>query len=309
MDENAAAIVEALRTRVLRGLETRTLAAGDRLPSARAVAREFGVDFRVILGAYRALAGEQLVTLRPRGGIYVAAQRRGAPGTPPLPEGWIVDVLAEARARSVPPRDFHEWLRRCTETLRLRAVVIASGDDQAAGLCRELVDDFGVAAEGRSGDQLSPGDEPDLAMRRADLLVTTRPHADLARRLAERLRTPVIIIDEQPEILSSEWALLLRQPVYAVVATDAFGRALRRLLAAVPGVENLRILVLGRDDLTMIPPDAPTYVTHRVRASLGAANIPGRALPPSRTIRSASARALLAFIVRANLAARSARHE
>jgi len=54
-------ILETLRSRVLRGLHARTLNVGERLPSARVLASEFGVDFRTILGAYRALATEGLV--------------------------------------------------------------------------------------------------------------------------------------------------------------------------------------------------------------------------------------------------------
>jgi hypothetical protein len=107
----------------------------------------------------------------------------------------------------------------------------------------------------------------------------------------------------RPDLVVGEWALLLRRPVYAVVATEAFGTMLREFFANVPGVENLRILVFGRDDLSTIPDGAPTYVTRQARDTLGAMHVPGRILPAARTIAAASARALLAFIVRANVAA------
>ena len=82
---------------------------------------------------------------------------------------------------------------------------------------------------------------------------------------------------------------------------------LRRFYATVPGIENLRILVLGRDDLREIPPEAPTYVTQRARAELGDVRIPGRVLPAARTIAAASAREIFSFIVRANIEAMSRR--
>jgi hypothetical protein len=53
---------------------------------------------------------------------------------------------------------------------------------------------------------------------------------------------------------------------------------------------RLRVLVFGRDDLKTIRPNAPTYITQRVRASLGSTDVPGRILPAARTIRSESAR-------------------
>ena len=50
----------------------------------------------------------------------------------------------------------------------------------------------------------------------------------------------------------------------------------------VKGVENLNILVHGEDDLSEIREGAPTYVTHRVRETLGDTPIRGRVLPTPR---------------------------
>jgi DNA-binding transcriptional regulator YhcF (GntR family) len=133
MTEVREAIVDTLRGRVLRGLQAGTLRAGDRLPSARELASEFDVDHRLLVAAYRQLEVEQLVELRPRGGAYVMARPQGERGLPPLPEGWIVEVLVEGLGRELPAPELHEWLRRCVETLRLRAVVIATTDDQGYG--------------------------------------------------------------------------------------------------------------------------------------------------------------------------------
>ncbi|MGH7651912.1 MAG: GntR family transcriptional regulator [Gemmatimonadaceae bacterium] len=301
MPETLEIITQTLRGRVLRGLQSATLAIGDRLPSARSLAKEFSVDFRLILSAYRALAREGLVDLRPRGGVYVAKQR--AKGVLPLPESWLADILTQALAREIPAPDFHEWLRRCTETLRLRAVVIASTEDQVHGLCRELTDDFGLDAEGFTADRVRGESPPPLAIRRADLLVTTGAHDSWVRELGRQLKKDVTVVDVRPDLLGGEWSLLLRRPVYAVVGTEDFARMLREFFASSPGAENLHILVLGRDDLTTIPAGAPTYVTQRVRASLGSLEIRGRILPPARTIRSESVREIFSFIVRSNLEA------
>jgi len=295
-------IVETLRTRLLRALQSGAITRGDRLPSARDLEREFQVDHRVVLAAYRRLGDEGLVELRQRGGIYVAAHR-GSSAVPPLPEGWVAGLFTQALAREIAGPELHEWLRRCTETLRLRAAAIASTSDQAYGLCRELRDDFGLESDVVLAEELSAEGAPPLPVRRADLLVTTEANADRVRRLGEELRKPVTVIELRPDLTVGEWALLLRRPVYAVVATAEFGRMLRRFFAEVPGVENLRVLVLGEDDLGTIPDGAPTYVTQSVRAQLAGVTLRGRILPAARTISTRSAREIFDFIVHSNIEA------
>ena len=298
-------IVDTLRSRVLRGLQAGTLVAGERLPTSRELAAEFEVDYRLVIAAYKALASEGLVELRPRGGIYVADAGAPRAGHPPLPEAWLAEVLTEGIAREIPGPELHEWLRRSVETLRLRAVTITTTLDQGYGLCRELRDDFGLEAEALLAEELRDAAEAPLSLRRADLLVTTDAHAEQARALATELGRAAIVVQVRPELAGGEWALLLRRPVYAVVASEQFGEMLRRFFEGVPGIENLRILVLGRDDLEQIPAGAPTYVTQRVRAELGDIRIPGRILPAARTIAAESAREIFTFIVRSNVEAMS----
>ena len=297
-------IIEIVRGRVLRGLEAGTLVAGDRLPSGRDLAVEFGVDHRIVLAAYRALSEERLVETRARGGVYVL-ERSGGGGVPPAPASWLTEILTQGLAREIPAPDLHEWLRRCTETLRLRAVVVASTQDQLYGLCRELRDDFGLEAEGMLASEVPAraGGKIPLPLRRADMIVTTAAHADRMHALGAELRKPVQVIQVRPDLVVGEWAMLLRRPVYAVVATTEFGEMLRAFFSEVKGNENLHVIVLGRDDVSSIPADAPTYVTQSVRASLEGVRIPGRILPAARTISTESARAIFAFIVDSNLEA------
>ena len=298
-----ADIVETLRSRVLRAVQSGALGDGDRLPSARDLATEFGVDHRVVLAGYRQLADEGLVELRTRGGIYVRVQR-GAPGAiPPLPEGWMADVLSQALAREIPGPELHEWLRRTLETLRLRAVVITTTPDQAAGLCRELRDDFGMEADAVLASELVESGAQPLPIRRADLLLTTVAHAGQVRAIGAELKKPVTVIELRPDLTVGEWALLLRQPVYAIVASPKFGQMLRDFFKDLPDVKNLHVVVFGTDDLSSIPANAPTYVTQHVRAQLAGVTIPGRILPAARTISMQSAREIFGFIVRSNLEA------
>lgn len=275
---------------------------GDRLPSTRQLARELDVDHRVVLAAYRALAEEELVELRPRGGVYLAA-RPARGGVPPLPWRWFADVLARGLAHEIPGPELPEWLRRCSETLRLRALAVATTRDQGGGIARELADDFGLEVDVLSRAELERASRPPLVLRRADLIVSTEAHREWLAALAHAHRKPLVIVEVRPDLLAREWALLFRVPVFAVVADEAFGEMLRRFFADVAGAENLRVLVLGRDDLSTIPADAPTYVTQRARARLGETPLPGRVLRPGRTISAHSARELFAFIVRSNVEA------
>jgi DNA-binding transcriptional regulator YhcF (GntR family) len=298
-------IVDTLRGRVLRGLQAGTLAEGDRLPTSRELAAEFDVDYRVILSAYKTLEEEGLIDLRPRGGVYVAEGGVARGGIPPLPEGWLAEVLTQGINREIPGPELHEWLRLSVETLRLRAVTITTTLDQGYGLCRELRDDFGLESDSLLAEAVRAAPAPPLPLRRADLIVTTDAHAEWVRALAASYRKPAIVVQVRPELAGGEWALLLRRPVYAVVSSVEFGDMLRRFYAKVPGIENLRVVVLGRDDLQQIPAGAPTYVTQRVRAELGDARIAGRILPAARTIATESARELFTFIVRSNIEAMS----
>ncbi len=239
--------------------------------------------------------------MRARGGVYVA-DRRGAGGLPTIAASWMADILAEGLTREIPAPELHEWLRRCTETLRLRAAVVASTADQLHGLCRELHDDFGLEADAVGASELIDERIP-LPLRRADIIVTTAAHEARMRSLGAELKKPVQVIDVRPDLVVGEWAMLLRRPVYVVVATAEFGRMIREFFAAVDGIENLRLVVLGSDDVSAIPADAPTYITQGARGGLAGMRIPGRILPVARTISAKSAREIFSFIVESNIEA------
>lgn len=304
MKKSQSAIADVLRDRILRGIRAGTLEPGSRLPSARELVSEFKVDNRLILSAYRQLAADGLVEIRERGGVYVQRHAKGE-GDSTLPVKWFADTFAEALARGISSAELGECLRRLAETVRLRAIVISSTEDQVAGLARELRDDFGLQVEGLTAAMVS-GSLHQGALKRADVLIATQGHAAAAAALAEQYGKTSIAIDVRPDLIVGEWAVLLRQPVWAVVATAEFGELLRLFFAGVRGIENLRIMVYGRDDLAGIPLGAPTYITHRVRESLGATPIRGRVLPPARTIGTDSAREIFDFIVRANYRAQQA---
>jgi DNA-binding transcriptional regulator YhcF (GntR family) len=312
--ERRLEIADLLRRRVKLGLHAGSLTPGDRLPSTRELASDFEVDHRVVVAAYHQLVAEGLVEMRPRGGIYVANISPGAVRAPMPPERWLRELFVQGRARDMSMRGVVDALRRATETVRLRAVVIHAIADQRTGICRELEDDYGFEATGVSTDMLGNGHRPP-ELGHADLIVSTPAYEPLARRLAAQHEKPCIIADVRSDLIGGEWRLLLRKPVYVIVRDVQFKSALLAFFADTKGKENLRVLVADADDLSAIPAAAPTYITHGAREwlvthanTLGrAGDIGGRILPNVRTFSSSTADELISFILASNLEALNTR--
>jgi DNA-binding transcriptional regulator YhcF (GntR family) len=309
MPERRAEITDAIRRRIVSGLHLGTLAHGDRLPSTRELSDEFGVTPRTVMAAYRDLEHEGLVELRPRSGIYVAATHASGGGMLTQLASWVVEVLVQGLTRNVPPIEFPERVRRCLETLRLRAICVAGNRDQIHSLCTELRADYGLETDGIELDQLStPDDATRLALRRADVLVTVALHAAEVQRRARELAKPWIVVSLRPDLMSEVTRRLATEPVYFVATDPRFGDALRRIFEPTGGrASNVRLVVLGRDDLGAIPDGAPTYVMRSAREQLGDSPLASRVIPTPHIFSTDTARELLTFIIRANLAAMAAR--
>ena len=302
-------LVDLIRRRLLAGMRDGTLAVGDRVASARELSGQLDVDPRVVLAAYRQLADEGMVEMRPRSGIYLTA--RSLDGEPAPTESWLVELLAEGVERELPAPALGGWLNRAVDTLRLRALVVARTTDQLVGICRELRWLYGLQADGAESDafdgvDVESGPLPDVA-RRADLVVATGGSALLGRQLAARLRVSLVLADVRPDLLGAEWRRLLAGPAYVLVADERFGELVRGFVATADS-GSLRILVAGRDDVSVIPADAPVYVTRAAQERLGVSTtVPGRRVPPARIFSGEVSRAVLRWVVTVNLAAASAR--
>jgi DNA-binding transcriptional regulator YhcF (GntR family) len=303
------AVAELLRERVVTGLHVGRFTGGERLPSARTLAKEFGVNERVVLAALRSLADDGLIELRSRSGAYVVPPQSTA--RIPLPDlgAWLVTVLLQARVRGVPPRELPEYMRRSLETRRVRAACIECNHDQLHMLCSELANDHGFVSEPVEIDDLKdPSASP--VLRRADVLVTTVFHRHDVQAAAEALGKPCIAVALKSEVMDSVARRLLDGPVYYVATDERYREKLRRMLAPMGPIANLRVLLVGRDDLDVIPPNAPTFVMTSARdyvmTRYGSAA--GRGLPihSARNFSDNAARELLTFLMRANVAALTA---
>ena len=303
-------ITDALRQRLLGALASGALRDGARLPSTRELARDLKADPRVVAEAYRVLAGEGLVELRPRSGVFLSPRPAGA-GAATTPQGtsaqWLAEVVADGIRRGVPAPALVDVLTTATRSRALTAAIVAATTDQAAGLARELRDDFGVQATGiivEDVPAIARGDDHDLprALSRAHFLVGTESTEPHVSRLAERLGIPHVIIDMRPDLLSPDWRLLLTRVTYAVIADARFASLVHAFVDGAEGARNLRVLVAGHDDLSIIPPDAPTYITEAARERIGRHRLPGRLVLPARTLSDASTRAIALTVVQAQLA-------
>jgi DNA-binding transcriptional regulator YhcF (GntR family) len=299
-------VTNELRDRIVSAIHVGRLRGGDRLPTVRAFADELDVNERVVLAALRALADEGFIELRPRSGAYVMPPHPASGASLPHLGTWLVGLLLQARARGLPPRTLSEFVQRGMMTRRVRAACVECNDDQLHLLCDELANDHGYVSDGVPLDQLNAIDPP-LALRRADLLVTTAFHADRVRRIATALRKPWIAVSLRADVMRDVGRYLRAGPVYYVATDPRFERKLRHMLADVGPLANLRVMVIARDDLNAIPASAPTFImtsaAEHLRKRYRLAGGPGTPIQPPRHFSDSSARELLTFLVQANLSA------
>lgn len=296
-----AFVASALKTRIEHALRTRALSPGDRLPSTREVGDEFDVDARVALAAYQTLADEGLVVLRPRSGVFVAPASPLTEERAPSEE-FLTDTLVAAVVRGFSLQRFTDDLRIVAFGRRLRAAVIATTADQAYGLSRELKADYGLDATPHLPEDAITADAASSALQRAHLIVTTPALKPDVSPVAAQLKKPLLVADVRPPFVESELKALLRTSrAYFVAADPRFLELTRNYLKSVVDLANVRMLVVDRDDLTTIPPQAPTYVTEAARQKLGKSRIPGRLIDPPRLLAENCVRTLVSFIVRTNI--------
>jgi len=296
-------IIARLRQRIVTAFHLGLIAAGDRLPSSRRLAREFRANERVILAAYRALAGEGLVEFRPRSGVYLARDVvKPEGGVFPGFAEWALDVFVNGLARGVPAVELPRLLAKLLRTVRLRAACIECNDDHIDTLCGEMSRDYGLIS--------TPIDLAKLrraatrkALRAADLLVTTSFHADVVGSLAEKLGKPCIAVTWRPDVTAEIARLLRTRPVYFVGSDPRLAGKLRLLFPSRAARANVRLLLTGDVDIASIPSSAPVYLTTLARKALGSAADRLDAVPLGRLLVPESAREVLGLVIRNNLAA------
>jgi DNA-binding transcriptional regulator YhcF (GntR family) len=291
----------------MHGLRSGALRNGTRLPSTRELSVDLAADPRVVADAYRVLAIEGLLEIRPRSGVYVVAPAEasqngnGSAETHLRSATWLANVVADGIRRGLPAPGLRDAIDLATKRRPLTAAVLTGTLDQSVGLARELRDDFGFEARPYLLDDLARGERLPRAIERAHLLVGTEASAERVQRLAARLRKAHIVVSVRPDLLSPEWRLLMSRVSFLVIADARFRTLITEFFRGVDGAQNVRILLAGRDDVSIIPADAPTYVTEAARQRLGRTRLPGRLVAPARTMSDSSLQAVAEQLVALNL--------
>jgi hypothetical protein len=132
---------------------------------------------------------------------------------------------------------------------------------------------------------------------RARLLVTTEAPGARVGALAARLRRPSIAVSVRRELYETEWALLHGVEAYVLVVDPRFGALVSEYLRAKRTQTPVHVLVVGRDRMNGIPPEAPVYATQAARERLGKLRLPPGLLPPARILSDECLRAILQHVV------------
>src|SRR5205814_190899 len=167
--------------------------------------------------------------------------------------------------------------------------------DQIHALCGQLHDDYGFTVEGIDLD--APRGPLVSRLAEADLVVTTRFHAAEGQRLARRLRRPLILVTLDRAFVTEIRRMLGGGPVWWVCTDPRFPGKVARMF---PGA-SVKPIVLGRDPLDQVPPQAPVYATRRAAERLPDGWHAGRVVTIPRAFSAETARALLTFLIRRNL--------
>ena len=299
-------VLPSLREMLVNGVHFGRLSAGDRLPSARKLARTLSADARVIRNAYSRLEADGMVTTRAGArGYFVALGHSSREQSVPRSE-WIIGVVSDAIDRGISVKQFMDHARSSLDVVHARTVCLECNDDQLQWLCGELEEDYGFVSRGLDTRTLTRGSEEHAEIERADIIVTTSMHAILARSLGRKLGKPVVLVTLKPEIIAQVTELLANGVVYFLCSDPAFEIKVRELYNGMDNLDNIRTVVVGRDDPASIPEGAPVWVMRRAREKLGGIPPHIRPLNTARIFSSETRSELLAHLVRENLAAASA---
>lgn len=301
-------LTDRLRGRLLGELHIGHLRPGDRLPPIRELSADLDADHRAVAQAYRRLEDEGLVELRGRTGAYVAVQKRLGGELTEETARWLAAMLMEARKRRVMIPDLPDFIRRCTASTRLRSACLDSNEDSTIALCAEMTDDFGFDATPVLIDKTLTGllrsDGLPTQVRDADLLVTTRFHAQPVARMAKLLGKPIIVASVASEMVGvierrlkeGRLTLIAVDPEFAERFCSVYG-------PASPAGDRIHV-VLASDAQAIARLDRlePVLVTRAARRQLPDLDLP-LLLPRYPSISSESARDITHCLIHLNMEA------
>lgn len=300
-------LTERLRDRIVSGLHLGHLHSGDRLSSIREVAAEAGINDRTAAKAYRALEKEGLVEIRGRSGVYVAEQERVDDELLPETIYWMAGVLTEARKRRIKIPKYHELVRRCTVSVRVRCACVESSKDAMRAYCSELDEDWGfdvntvfVDPEQRGGGD-AVREQLIEKLADVDLITTSSFHASIVRAAAAALAKPMVMLTTHPELQAAIRQRLAEGLLTVVAADPRFGERMRMVYAEETGRAD-RIRVVVADDaeaVAALDPEEPVLLTRAAHEQLGDTDL-RLVFPHAPTLSPESDRELAEILIRIN---------
>ncbi|MBW3570948.1 MAG: GntR family transcriptional regulator [Gemmatimonadetes bacterium] len=297
--------VDLMRGRILSGLHGGHLHAGDRLATYRDLALETGLDLRAVTRVYEALAGEGLVEVRGRAGVFVAPHERLGGRVLEETARWMVGVLRESWLRQMELPRFPDFARECIATSPVRCAFIESTVDQLETICNELRRDFGFFTTPVDAGQLGAGfegGEETRAVREADLLVTTAFHAARVRPLAERLDKPLMVVRLHPDIVRELQRLAAAGELTVVYVDPRFAERVRLVVGGDDASRIRFVAAEDREAVRRLGSSGAVVVSHAARARVGDIGV-ATAVPGGRVLSTESAEELIELLVRFNLQA------
>jgi len=239
---------DRVRARLLTALHLGKLRPGDRVLSVRRLSDVTGINRKTIHRAYRLLAHEGLLDVRPGSGTFVAqsAEGDGARSTTDLLAA-VNRCLAEARSLGISPGAFSDFLHNhLGDGLRkLRVAVVECNREQVEIISRDLVLGLGIAARPVLLRDLQR--EPRRAMEGVSGIVTTDCHrAEVAEAVAA-LDLPVYRVSLDPDFPQKVLEHAKNGPVIMVVRDVAFAAPFMRLLRQLSGRAEVasRVRIVG----------------------------------------------------------------
>jgi GntR family transcriptional regulator len=235
-------VLDRLRDRILVGSYFGRWGPGDRLPSARDVARLESVDRKTAAAAYRTLEAEGLVRIEPRSGVYLSDANREPDGDPlrRLRCRWLEQALNAATDLGLDARSVAAMLD-CVLHVQARRVPLVDPDrEHGATLALELTR--------RTGLQFAALAVSEIRARLVDatpppfVVATPAAGSDFG---AAGSRPPVVRATLSPELLSHLQRAVAAGLVDVVVGSPGLARTLARALdqGLVPLPRRVRVTI------------------------------------------------------------------
>lgn len=291
-------LIRYLRDHIVGGMHVGQLRAGDRLPSIRELAEQFGRNTRTVKLAYSALESEGLVEVRARSGVFVATHQilkgKTSEGrTSDEVARWMIAVVVEAWKRRVAVPKLPQFVSRLTNSRPVRCGLVEILEDGLVALEHELETEWGFNVRAVAPNAVAK-------TRDVDFFAATNFYAPSIHDVVDRLGKPLVALTIHPG-LQQAIRDQIRHGMLTVVAVDRRFADRIRIVYSTDHPERVRFVQAGdREALASLDPSEPVLLTRAASRILGRIGLP-MIFPHSPTLSAETAEALASILVRKNV--------